>query len=353
LLPSPGHLGIFKSIYKRRVARAFRQAAIRSTQVQIDDGDILWLPDAYWATAEIWPAITLAKRAGALVATLVYDLIPLQDENTGQIVLEQNRHFYHYLDSVVRCSDIIVTISETIRQQLEELIDSKWPSPLVCRDVRAIPLGAEIKSVTGPVRTSFTDFFEKDGSIPPYLCVGTFEPRKNQGFVLDAFEELWKSSSDLRLCMIGRVGWQCDKILDRLRCHPELGHRLLVSHTATDAEVNFSYRNCRALITASKSEGFGLPIVEALWHGRPVLASDIPVHREVGKTACHYFPLGDPEVLCQAVVELEKRLSSARLEITRARPIEWSDSWASCRAELIHAHLRKRDRIVQVSLTKP
>ncbi len=353
LLPSPGHLGIFKSIYKRKSAFAFRQAAARSTQVQIDDSDILWLPDAYWATADVWPAIILAKHEGACVATLVYDLIPLQDGSTGEIDIERNRHFYHYLDTVVRCSDVILTISETIREQLNKLIDSKWPGPFVCREIHAIPLGAEINHVSGPVRTAFTDFFGNDGSAPPYVCIGTFEPRKNQEFVLDTFEELWKKSSGLRLCMIGRVGWQCEKIVDRLRHHPELGHRLLVCHTATDAEVNFSYRNCRALVTASKSEGFGLPIVEALWHGRPVLASDIPVHREVGKTECHYFPLGEPDGLCQAVSDLEQRLSSGENVETRpARPTEWSDSWAICRAELIQAFVRKRDHNQQVA-TKP
>jgi alpha-1,2-rhamnosyltransferase len=58
---------------------------------------------------------------------------------------------------------------------------------------------------------------------------------------------------------------------------------------------------------ASKTEGFGLPLIEAKWNGIPVLASDIPVFREVGKDYPVYFPLNRPTDLKRVIEEFEKK----------------------------------------------
>lgn len=346
LLPKPGHLGIFRSRYKRILRRAFRNAAESSVQVLPDAKTILWLPDAYWATSNIWSAVFKAKQSGTLIACLVYDLIPLQGNSDEEIDIERNRGFYEYCKSVVFESDFILVISDTVLKQFKRFIEAQWPKQSVCSDLRTVPLGAEFKHVSGPVRASIREFFEGSMS-PPYLCVGTFEPRKNQELILDAFEELWKTKPEYRLCMFGRVGWDCEQIVERLSKHPELGRRLLVCHTATDAEVSFAYQHCRALLTASRSEGFGLPIVEAIWHGRPVFASDITVHREVGGSDCRYFSIDGPHALVDAIAAFESSENSESKRspqtISRRGPISWSESWQSCRTELLAAYQRKQN----------
>lgn len=343
LLPSPGHLGIFKSWYKRRLAIAFREAAKNSTQIDVDSNDVLWLPDAYWATSDIVPGLLAAKNSGACIACLVYDLIPLEDEVTGKFDVLRNKNFARYLESIVTFADVVLTISNTVREQLEDFIALQWPNQTASREVFAIPLGAEINVPLGGIRQELSDFFMIPGRVNPYLCLGTFEPRKNQGFVLDAFERLWEDNPEMRICFIGRVGWQCDKIIDRLRTHPERGRRLLVCYNASDAEVGYCYQNCRAFLTASRSEGFGLPIVEAQWHRKPILASKIAVHCEVGGDACTYFDLASPLELVRVVSELENRLaydspqSKIGVKITT-----WAESWENCRGRLIDGFKRKQ-----------
>ncbi len=337
LLPSSGHLGVFKSRYKRQLSNAFTDAAKGSQRIEVKPSDILWLPDAYWATADIGSAIRVAKESGAYVACLVYDLIPLEDNVTGEIDASRNRNFAGYLESVVTQADAILTISKTVRVQLEDFIAAHWPNKTVTRNISAIPLGAEIRLQTGKIREELSNFFENSGGIHPYLCLGTFEPRKNQEYVLDAFERLWPSHPDLRLCFVGRVGWKCEGILERLRTHSELGRRLLVCFNASDAEVRYCYQQCRAFVTASRSEGFGLPIVEAQWHSKPVLASNIPVHCEVGGGGCTYFELGSPSGLSDAVMDLERQLRSGDRGEPRPamKRTTWAESWSACQSKLI------------------
>lgn len=105
--------------------------------------------------------------------------------------------------------------------------------------------------------------------------------------------------------------------------------RLVFHDGATDAEYADVLAGATALVTASKAEGFGIPLVEAMRLGTPVVASDIPIFREIGGDAALYFPADDPAALAQAVGALERpgeweRRSAASVH-TAAR-FTWSAS---------------------------
>ncbi len=84
----------------------------------------------------------------------------------------------------------------------------------------------------------------------------------------------------------------------------------------TDSELAYGYQHCAALVFASRSEGFGLPLVQAMWYGRPVIASDIPVFREIGGDYPRYFDLEDVQELVQ---QLHATLRSAE----QPKPKKW------------------------------
>ncbi len=86
--------------------------------------------------------------------------------------------------------------------------------------------------------------------------------------------------------MVGRVGWLCEDILIQLEKHTRRNRELFVFHDLSDAELQYCYSSSRGVIFPSIVEGFGLPIVEALWHGQKTFASDTPIHREVGRNDC-------------------------------------------------------------------
>lgn len=138
---------------------------------------------------------------------------------------------------------------------------------------------------------------------PSFVMVGTMEPRKGYTVALDAFDLLWDADEDVELTIVGKVGWACEHTMERIKTHPELGKRLTWRAKVSDEELAEYYEAASALISASFAEGFGLPLVEAGRYGKPAIASDIPVFREVAKGAsgATFFEVGNPKALADAV----------------------------------------------------
>jgi alpha-1,2-rhamnosyltransferase len=160
-----------------------------------------------------------------------------------------------------------------------------------------------------------------------YLVVGTIEPRKDIGRILGAFEQLWAEGSCAALMLFGRAGWRSYDLIDTLHSHPELGKRLFWFEDGSDAELDFAYRHAAALIFASRCEGFGLPLVEAMQYGLPVLASDIPVFREIGGDYPDFFQPGDERAIYDAIHRFAAKRISYPNAMRMPKPWpSWSDS---------------------------
>jgi glycosyltransferase involved in cell wall biosynthesis len=140
--------------------------------------------------------------------------------------------------------------------------------------------------------------------------------------VIAAMEHLWNAGSRALLVIAGKPGWKTDALQHHLRSHPEAGDRLIWLDAVSDEYLDQLYSACHGLIAASNSEGFGLPIVEAMAHGRPVLARDIPVFRELEHSLIGYFRSEDP-------VELAGHIELFLLQPPVASPAvlpNWSDT---------------------------
>jgi glycosyltransferase involved in cell wall biosynthesis len=96
---------------------------------------------------------------------------------------------------------------------------------------------------------------------------------------------------------------------------------------ASDDEYLSVLRTATALATASYDEGFGIPLVEAMGVGTPVVVSDIPIFREIGGDAAEYFDPSSPSAVAAAVRRLEARWESAsRDSVVQAARFRWEDS---------------------------
>ncbi len=274
-----------------------RQQRAKGKMVQIGANDILFLLDATWNISP-WSGVNKAKRRGAKIGAIVYDLVPVVKPTA--FVEELVRSFRTWLKHILACSDFLICISETVAK--EAAIHLRPQSPRIEQgDIRIgfshLGVGLDHANRYGPVRNEVRAIFQDANAQRPYLCVSTIEPRKNHGYLLDAFDLAWASGSQASLIVVGKKGWKCDGVLKRLAGHPMLGKRLWAFHDLNDDEVAHCYRHARANISASSIEGFGLPIVEALSMGCRVWLSDIPVYREVGGDFCLYFDLASPESL--------------------------------------------------------
>lgn len=293
--------------------------------------DVLLLLDSSWHL-NIWPAVNKVRAAGIPVGIVAYDLIPISHPQYCDDVLV--RCFKDWFAASIGVADFYLSISETTSSALQAYLGSLAPAPDWRPHFKSFPLGASLEmperggAVREPIRQAFA------GQSGVYLTVCTLEPRKNHAQLLDAFEGLWAKGSPVRLCLIGRIGWKVDSLLARIREHPEWGRRLFMFNDATDAELVFAYRQARSLIFPSYIEGYGLPIVESLFHGLPVLASDTPIHREVGQDRIAYFPLDRPEMLAELVETMERQGIPERLRPHGVHVTSWTESAASLLASL-------------------
>lgn len=135
--------------------------------------------------------------------------------------------------------------------------------------------------------------------------VGTIEPRKGQEVILDAFDHMraMLGAAAPDLVVVGRPGWRTEALQRRMSDHPDQGGALRWLDNASDELLEALYDRAALVVMPSRGEGFGLPVTEALRHGRKVLARDIPVFRELQSDGLYYFQSDVPAALAEDIVE--------------------------------------------------
>jgi glycosyltransferase involved in cell wall biosynthesis len=264
------------------------------------------------------------RRRGVNISIFLYDLLPM---TSGRwFSLRMRFAFRRWLRTVERRADRIVAISQTVAEEFNVLrLRGVWRSRRNIV-VRKLELGSDIPAslpTTGVPEDAHRvlDWLQQ----PTVLMVGTVEPRKGYAQALDAFAALWtKSGPAPQLLVIGRRGWKTDRLQQRMREleRTQAGFRWLDS--VSDEFLEQIYQRVSGLLMASQAEGFGLPIVEALAHGCPVLARDLAVFRELEGRGISFFHAGSAEALAES---LANWLSDAPVErLPQRRAKKWHDA---------------------------
>jgi len=220
------------------------------------------------------------RARGPLVAT-VHDLSFLRVPETMHEATR--RDLECHLRATVARAALVLTDAETVRR---ELVDTRLAPAARVRAVWLGPGAATAASGAG-VRLP--------NGVPErfVLHVGTLEPRKDLPTLFAAYQRLlrgWPGAPTLVLC--GRLGWKTETLRATLEAGTAAGWLVHLGYLA-DARVAALYRHARLVVMPSIYEGFGLPAVEAMCLGAPLLVSDIPVLREVAGDAAAYVPVGD------------------------------------------------------------
>lgn len=260
--------------------------------IQPGPGDTLLLADASWYL-DPWPAVDAALDNGAVLAGFVHDLLPLQQPQWFKPELPAR--FAAHLQQLVKRASVLLTPSHVVRAALQ-CHSAHTP-------VMRLALGADFlpAQTIPPTQSPSLPLLAN----PFVLMVGTIEPRKNHQLVLAAFEQLWQQGSPLQLVLVGASGWCSDALLQRIETHAEKGRRLHRFTHLPDVQLHTLYKNAQALAFASLDEGFGLPLAEAAYLGCPVLATDIPVLREVGGEWPSYLPVDNVAPWVIALIALQ------------------------------------------------
>lgn len=265
------------------------------------------------------------REVGVKVYFVVYDMLPLKlrqyfDE-------EVSRNFNSWLNTVAQF-DGIIAISEAVATDVKKWAErTRLPRQRPLR-LGWFHLGADFGSDLGDgAKAEVEAMLKAAAQQQVFISVGTLEPRKRQNEIVEAFETLWESGSDAVLVLVGKRGWLYDEFLDHLDAHVEKGSRLFWFEDASDAALIELFKGATALIAASEDEGFGLPLVEAISMGLPVIARDIPVFREILGEDAHYFVTNEANALAKSIQGWMKAYEAGRCATpSRNRALTWRES---------------------------
>jgi glycosyltransferase involved in cell wall biosynthesis len=213
-------------------------------------------------------------------------------------------------------ADEVVTISETTKSLMTQ-------HRLTDRPITIVQNAADVKPADAPHR--------EQPAGRELLYMGSFMPYKNVETLARAMNEL----PGYRLHLLSRISDD-----DRARLGALAPAEAIVFHDGvTDEEYAALLESATALLTVSLDEGFGLPIVEAMAVGTPVVLSDIPIFHEIAGEAGSYVAATDATAVARAVRELENTESwRARSAAVREQAAQFD--WDRSAAELLEVLLR-------------
>ncbi|PSN16618.1 glycosyl transferase family 1 [filamentous cyanobacterium CCT1] len=190
-------------------------------------------------------------------------------------------------------TDLVVTISESSKRDIVELLnvppERVWVTPLASR--YAADTQGGFKGMTA------VDL----GDRPYILFVSTLEPRKNVVRLIQAFDWLkTQRQIEHQLVLVGQKGWQFEPIFEAIAASP-WRHHIRHLNYLSDAEVAYCYKNADVFAYPSLYEGFGLPVLEAMTLGCPVVTANTASLPEVAGDAALMVDPNNVEELAEAL----------------------------------------------------
>jgi glycosyltransferase involved in cell wall biosynthesis len=189
------------------------------------------------------------------------------------------------------------------------------------------PLGLDLRPVAARARPA---------SQPPYfICVGTIEPKKNHLLLLNVWRQLAAAfGQDIpRLILVGQRGWENENVIDMIERSVRIRGLVEEHNSLPDSTMESLIVGARALLAPSFAEGYGLPVAEALSLGVPVLCSDLPALRAVGKEVPEYFDPLDGPAWRDAILDYARPDSARRhaqlMRLSAWRPHSWDEHFAA------------------------
>ncbi len=243
------------------------------------------------------------RGSGVRPVYFVHDLIPLTHPEYCRPG-EPEKHVARLQALLTWGAGVIGNSADTLKELSRHAFARHLPMP----PTLIAPLGVE--STLGGGKGSGAPPLGR----PYFLMLGTIEGRKNHLLILN----LWKRMIEQygraapQLVIVGRRGWESEQTVDMLdRCETLRGH-VIELPMCSDSRLADYMRHARALLFPSFVEGYGLPLVEALAAGTPVIASDLGVFRELAGDIPHYLSPIDGFGWMNAVLDYAEPDSVAR-----------------------------------------
>lgn len=211
---------------------------------------------------------------------LVHDLIPISHPEFCRP--GESRRHRQRMRTVLESAAGVIANSAATRDALAEFARREGRTPPPCQ-VAWLASPDQVPAAIMPAASRAT-----------FVMIGTIEGRKNHLLLLHLWEKLAKELGPAtpKLVLIGQRGWEADEVFALLDRSPRLKGYVRELGRCDDATMLGWLDHARALLMPSFIEGFGIPVIEALQRGVPVIASDLPVFREIaGEIPLYLDPL--------------------------------------------------------------
>lgn len=259
---------------------------------------------------------------------LVHDLIPITHPQYCRIG-EDEKHSQR-IETLLRCGEGIIANSAHTLSSLTAFATIQG-LPMPSHSVVA-PLGVDSIWLKPPQNAQMRLSVDDDGR-PYFLTLGTIEGRKNHILLLRVWRDLAAALGDQcpRLVIVGQRGWQCGEATALLDNSPVLRPHITELPACGDDALLSLMAGARALLFPSFAEGYGLPLVEALAVGTPVIASNLDVFREIAGDIVTTLDPHDMAAWYAAVREFsdpgsrEHLAQLARISMAGFRPPSWEE----------------------------
>lgn len=254
------------------------------------------------------------RATGIHAIFFIHDLIPIEHPEFNRKG-EDAKHLLR-MQVVSQFANYVIVNSEVTSAALKSHLNK---NRLRIPGIKAISLG-----------TDFSQRIEDrlpalQAERPYFVILSTIEPRKNHILLLRCWQKMVEELGQKapRLIIIGRRGWNNERVFDFLDNSSLMGGHLLECNDLDDCEVAAIVRGARALLMPSKAEGYSLSIIEALQLGVPVIASDIPIHREVAGEFAEYLDPDDVNLWVSRLISYAKA-ASADMDLVRRNLANYS-----------------------------
>lgn len=250
-------------------------------------------------------------------------IVTVHDATPWLFPQSMSRLGYMYFRSILaartRKARLVITVSEASRTEIIRMLG------LPERRVKVIYHGVRPTLLTNAAENGRE--LARLGIDHGYvLFVGTVEPRKNLRTLVRALSTMRSSGFHAKLVVAGRLAWGVRELKNVLEGE-RMTDSVVLTGYVSDGELAWLYRNASFLVQPSLYEGFGLPIIEAMALGCPVIASRIPAHAEVLGEAGIYFSAFDVDELVSAMRNVStdgaRRAQMVEKGLRRSRGFAW------------------------------
>ncbi|BDZ51511.1 hypothetical protein GCM10025867_37520 [Frondihabitans sucicola] len=268
------------------ISRVILDDAVRDRIVQHRDAFVVpfratfVLPEITTESKRTWNIHTIARFSRSRSTAIGFDCIPVTTSETSGPGMPGA--FSKYL-AALSAFDAVGAISSAAATEYGGWRRMLGGTGLEGPRVETIALPWQTGDVADDVVESTRRELGLDDGLPIVLAVGSHEPRKNHLNLLAAAELNWRRGHDFHLVLVGGNAWGDGEFKTMVANLRRVGRRISLLSGVSDEIVWSLYRLARFSVFCSINEGFGLPVVESLASGTPVLTSDFGSMRDLGE----------------------------------------------------------------------